>query len=886
MDVARVAGSKEMDIIHLTNLEEQHCLSIIRDELSTFSDPEKVFHKYCNYITLKSQGVPHIAKYLCFILRRAPPFSKQWQLLERDLSAAPRGTQNPIMEDELDSDLSYEEESEEEKARQPTTSFVHAATIHGRDDVTGALIGKLLSNDGQAERIQFISIVGGAGIGKTAVTQLVYNTPEVENYFDCRAWVFVGEEFNLNRIIRSIIESVTAKSLNETDLEALLFKFRQTFDHKRCLFVLDDIWLEDDLQWEELKQWFHFTDLGSRTLITTRNKGIADRICSETNIVLLDPLSVSACWSIIKDYAFGHSVNETKAAEMFNEVGKDIVQKCNGVPLMAKSLGNILRGKNSIQEWQQVLASETWDSAELLSSVMLSYLSMPPELRQVLLYCSVFPKNHSIDVGKLIKLWMAQGFIASDENEMEREGWKYIKQLLDRNIFEEFNQDSHGCFKCKLESGMSDLIHFLAKNESHRVLIDYMKEARVADDTTILRHCTLIIAAQSSLPEPIANAKKLRTLMILSEYFFSDPTTLARVLSHLKVVRALDLSSCLIKELPSNIGELLLLRYLDLSFNRDLKKLPKAICGLLHLQTLNLNGCDRLQKLPKGIGNLIKLRHLEILWTTSLSYLPKGVANLTLLRTLSRFIGSSVAGSKACNLGDLKELNLIQGSITIDGLGGETCVDEASKACLKNKKDLLGLELCFSSVGSEINHDEGVLNALEAPPELQCLEIFFYRGQLLPDWMKTLRNLRHLVLAHWSKCSILPSLGHLLSLESLEIRYMPNVKIVGSDFLGLSPDNAVSCDQVSSSIVAFPRLQKLCFEIMNGWEDWSGNGSHANIMPLLSALSIENCPKLRTLPQYILEKKDLKRDIKNCPVLEAYNNNSTSNNNHHSVLSN
>ena len=150
------------------------------------------------------------------------------------------------------------------------------------------------------------------------------------------------------------------------------------------------------------------------------------------------------------------------------------------------------------------------------------------------------------------------------------------------------------------------------------------------------------------------------------------------------------------------------LRYLHLSFNHDLKKLPQAICNLLNLQTLNLNGCHSLRKLPKGIGKLIKLRHLEIRWTTSLSYLPKGVASLASLRTLSRFFGNSVANSRACNLGDLEKLNYIQGCITIDGLGGETDVSNAAKASLNNKKDLLGLELWFSAVGSESN-DKGAL---------------------------------------------------------------------------------------------------------------------------------------------------------------------------------
>ena len=117
---------------------------------------------------------------------------------------------------------------------------------------------------------------------------------------------------------------------------------------------------------------------------------------------------------------------------------------------------------------------------------MLSYSVMPPELRQCLLYCSIFPKNHSIDVGKLIKLWIAHGFVMSGQDEMEREGWRYFKQLLDRFIFQEFKQDGNSNFKCKLESGMRDIIQFLAENECQIVLLDHEKEPKETLCTHIL----------------------------------------------------------------------------------------------------------------------------------------------------------------------------------------------------------------------------------------------------------------------------------------------------------------------------------------------------------------------------------------------------------------
>ncbi|MED6223077.1 hypothetical protein PIB30_070488 [Stylosanthes scabra] len=865
-EVARAAGSNEADIVHLTNLSEMDCLLIIEDEASITSDPAVFSGDICRGITLKSRRMPYVAKYLCSVLRGRAVLGGQRQLLESYVPE-PSKYEDPFMEGE----------KEPEEIERPPTTSVGTARIHGRDEERKTLLQMLLSQYGLTSKC--ISIFGRAGIGKTALAQIVYNDDMVLEYFDSRAWVYLGKEGDLKQILKAIMESLTSDRFIHTELEVLKQRFCEMVKFKRCLFVIDDVWLEDPHQWQDVMACFIFCVPGSKILITTRNERCAKSISPHRDIHRIGDLSEEACWSILKEYAFRRSVSKSEEEMFYKEVGKDIAIKCAGVPLVAKSIGSILRGKNTIQEWQKVLTGDVWHSTDLMSSLMLSYLSIPPELRQCLLYCSIFPTNHSIEADKLIKLWMAQGFLISsrvgNHYEMER-GWEYLNYMIQRCIFQDLYQDGHGNLMCKLESGMSDLIHLLAKEESIILPIDYKKMLQESeqpqnnDDSPEYRHCTLSIVEQSSLPKSIANARKLHTLMILSEYFFPDPRSLVNLLSHLKMIRALSLSSCLIKELPSKVGELLFLRYLDLSFNRDLKKLPKSICSLLNLQTLNLNGCDSLRKLPKDIGKLIKLWHLEILWTTSLSYLPKGVASLIFLRTLSRFIGSSAAGSKACNLGDLGMLNNIEGSITIDGLGGKTSTSEASKAGLKNKKGLQGLELCFSAVGSTSTEDECVLKVLEAPPQLQCLQILFYRGELFPAWMTAMQCLRHLMLAHCSECEYLPPLGQLRALESLEIKDMPKVKTMASEFLGVSLDNADRGEEGPSSIVAFPSLKALRFETLNGWEEWfSDDDTNVEVMPLLLSLVIENCPNLRELPEYIRVKQNLKLDIKKCPPLEA-----------------
>ncbi|XLT45678.1 hypothetical protein HN873_038282 [Arachis hypogaea] len=760
------------------------------------------------------------------------------------------------------------------------SNIIGKELLVGRDAEIQGLIRRLTKGYHRC-----ICIVGEeVGTGKTALARSVYNSTQVKSKFHFMAWVTVSRQFNVKRIVKTMLEFAPEKPEYVGDeFELLELELHKFVVDREVLLVLDDVVKLDSNHLSDLMNVFRSSSC--RILITTRKKEVAEvakEVEESTHTVFMTSLSPEACWSIIKHNAFGDDLkNESTVERIFGQVGRQIAEKCEGKPVVAKSFGVMLRGR-SYEEWHHVMMSEKLWWYDLTSASMLSeylYSRMPPALRQCLLHCSIFPKNHSIQVDKLVKLWMAQGFIAShEEDKMEIQGWKYVKQLRDCSAFQEFEPDGEGAFVCKLEEGMHEFIQDLARNEYCIKFLDEGATVEESGDSDTLtkppryRHCTLCLEDQTSFPDSIDNAGKLHTLMVLSESSDIDPTNLASLLYSMKRVRALDLSSCAIKELPLKAAELLHLRYLNLSFNHELKKLPSAISNLLNLQTLNLNGCDSLQKLPKSIGKLIKLRHLEILWTASLSYLPKGIASLTLLRTLNRFFGSSggASRSKACSLGDLENLNNIEGCLTIDGLGGETKISESTRAGLKNKKNLRGLELWFSKVGLK-GDDQVLLDSLEAPPQLQFLGIFFYRGSSFPNWMIELNELKHLMLVNCSECNVLPPLGKLPFLESLEIKNMPNVEMVDFQFLGIGLNHEDAGNEGSSSDeIAFPRLKKLHFIKLDKWKGWTGinvDGGDKKIMPLLSSLSVVNCEKLESLPDYIKRKENLKPVIEGCPLL-------------------
>jgi hypothetical protein len=106
---------------------------------------------------------------------------------------------------------------------------------------------------------------------------------------------------------------------------------------------------------------------------------------------------------------------------------------------------------------------------------------------------------------------------------------------------------------------------------------------------------------------------------------------------------------------------------------------------------LKLIGCQCLQKLPQGIGKLVNLRHLEIGGTLSLCVLTKGIGRLDSLRTLNRFLVSGGDVSEACQIEDLKNLNLLRRKLRIEGFVKLVDFMQAKNVQLKKKKMHVGL---------------------------------------------------------------------------------------------------------------------------------------------------------------------------------------------------
>ncbi|XP_044477498.1 putative disease resistance protein At3g14460 [Mangifera indica] len=248
---------------------------------------------------------------------------------------------------------------------------------------------------------------------------------------------------------------------------------------------------------------------------------------------------------------------------------------------------------------------------------------------------------------------------------------------------------------------------------------------------------------------------------------------------------------------------------------------------------------------------LKNLRHLINYFTISLSYMPKGIEKLTCLRTLSAFIENSRSsdGSKACStLACLKDLKHLRGELYIRGLGNVTNVSEVKRMqILSNKENFFHLWLRFDKDGEgerKNDDDELLLEALQPHPNLEILYIEDYRGSTFySDWFMSLTGLMKLCLLFCRNCMHLSPLGKLPSLESLWIGETSVKKLV----TGIEGNGAFSS---STSVILFPKLKVLDLRWISQCEEWD-NGN--TILPCLASLSVHFCPKLRALPDGLLQ---------------------------------
>ncbi|XP_065627143.1 putative disease resistance protein RGA3 isoform X1 [Quercus suber] len=757
------------------------------------------------------------------------------------------------------------------RGRDQTHSFVPDEDVIGREKDKQAIIDLLLDFDVE-DNVSFISIVGIGGLGKTTLAQYVFNDEKVQTNFELKISVCVSDVFDIKKIVEMIIGSTTGRKPENLDMDPLQNELRETLRQKKYLLILDDVWNEDSEKWYNLKIFLMDGAKGSKVVITTRSNKVVE--ITSTSSYFLEGLSRDQSWSLLKKMAF------KKGRETINfnleAIGMDIVAKCHGVPLAIRTIGKVLFFKKTEAEWSYIKNTKLTDVTELKDGIMpilkLSYDYLPSHLKCCFAYCSLFPKDYLINKLTLIQLWISQGFIQSSEENLKLEDVanEYFMDLLWRSFFQEAKEDRGMNMKFKMHDLIHDLAQYVSKTDC--ILVD--TSAKNVKEKG--RHLSFPFYNVSFFKENLSTlvkANKVRTFMLAyNEWKYDQGTieesTLRKLISNFRYLRALDLHGLNMKMLPDTIGTLICLKYLDLSFN-DIEVLSSSITKLVNLQTLKLCKCEKLRELPVDIQKMVSLKHLDLNDCENLTHMPCGLGQLTSLQTLNLFVVSKGSSKHCGGLLELNKLNELTGKIEIKNLAWvKDTTSEFKVANLKEKEHLSELVLYWNLEGYDGVHakdDENSMDGLQPHQSLKYLEVVGYVGVRFSSWLSFLTNLVDLFINNCKKCQYLPPLYQLPTLQKLIILQM--------DGLEYMTDGDMN-DEISASLASpstfFPSLQTLwlcgCLNLKGWWRSVdkgneatttstissSTNHYHQHIpyFPRLSFFFFSGCPKMTCMPLF------------------------------------
>ncbi|KAG5071069.1 hypothetical protein AAZX31_03G036200 [Glycine max] len=729
-----------------------------------------------------------------------------------------------------------------------STSVEDGSHIYGREKDKQAIIKLLSEDNSDGSEVSVVPIVGMGGVGKTTLAQLVYNDENLKEIFDFKAWVCVSQEFDILKVTKTITEAVTGKPCILNDLNLLHLELMDKLKDKKFLIVLDDVWTENYVNWRLLKKPFNRGIRRSKILLTTRSEKTAS-IVQTVHTYHLNQLSNEDCWSVFANHAClsSESNGNTTALE---KIGKEIVKKCNGLPLAAQSLGGMLRRKHDIVDWNNILNSDIWElsesECEVIPALRLSYHYLPPHLKRCFVYCSLYPQDYQFEKNELILLWMAEDLLkkSSTGRTLEEVGHEYFDDLVSRSFFQRSNSSSWSHRKWFV---MHDLMHDLATSLGGDF---YFRSEELGKETKIktkTRHLSFTKFNSSVLEniDVVGRAKFLRTFLSIINYEAAPlhneeaQCIIVSKLMYLRVLSFRDFRS--LDSMPDSIGKLIHLRYLNLS-RSSIETLPESVCNLYNLQTLKLCFCIKLTKLPSDMRNLVNLRHLGISYT-SIEEMPRGICKLNHLQHLDFFV---VGKHKENGIKELGGLSNLRGQLVIRNLENVSQSDEALAARMMDKKHINSLRLAWSGCNNNSTNFQleiDVLFKLQPHFNIESLEIIGYKGTRFPDWMgnSSYCNMTCLYLYDCDNCSMLPSLGQLPSLKVLEISRLNRLKTIDARFY---KNEDCRCG------TPFPSLESLSIRDMPCWELWSSFDSEA--FPVLKSLDISVCPKLEgSLPNHL-----------------------------------
>ncbi|KAM3321335.1 hypothetical protein P3S67_008537 [Capsicum chacoense] len=237
--------------------------------------------------------------------------------------------------------------------------------------------------------------------------------------------------FNVKEILLSLLQSiiqidVKVYSRDEAELADLLQK---NLKRKRYLIVMDDIWSYKS--WDDMRQCFPIDNNGSRILLTTCHTEVALYASSNNLLLKMNLMNSDESWNLFRRKAFENEIFRRDKCHFADckQISRITTNKCHGIS----------------------------------------------------------PEDCEISVKRLVRLWIAEGFLKLD-GDLEEEAENRLQDLVDRCLVlaSQKSADGRKIKTCRVH----DLVNELCLREAQRENFLFIRNDET--ETVPLVGCRLI----------------------------------------------------------------------------------------------------------------------------------------------------------------------------------------------------------------------------------------------------------------------------------------------------------------------------------------------------------------------------------------------------------